>query len=197
MGGPAPPRDMRKAKYHSVGQKVTRPSRRCLKTVGIPVTCRCHGRQMSQATAVSAPNAPAHDQTLFHAHFLLTTMSEQQPLLSADPRSANEDAELGSGGAGPEKSRIARYKEHTAETLESRPWHYTVILLARIFPACLYALYIFCHGLCYSYAMHRSSPTPFVFLRISRTRCSRTPVHRSKAPRHLSGLTSCLAYLSP
>ena len=58
-------------------------------------------------------------------------MAEQQPLLSPHEQPASEDLEAG-GGEDCEKGVLARWKEHTAETLESRPWHYTVILLARI-----------------------------------------------------------------
>ena len=59
-------------------------------------------------------------------------MSEQQPLLPANQASANEDVERGNENEDCEKSTVERWKEHTAETLESRPWHYTVISLARI-----------------------------------------------------------------
>ncbi len=60
-------------------------------------------------------------------------MSEQEPLLRADPEMGESEAELGRGDAAAgEKGHIARWREHTAEILECRPWHYTVILLARI-----------------------------------------------------------------
>ena len=61
-------------------------------------------------------------------------MSEQQPLLSnnhAGP--SDQDVESGSVGEPNEKGTIAVWKEKTAEKLESKPWHYLVILLARIF----------------------------------------------------------------
>ncbi|KAJ3548552.1 hypothetical protein NM688_g5280 [Phlebia brevispora] len=60
------------------------------------------------------------------AHFL-TTMSEQQPLLFAGQHSTDRDAESGTGRPDCEKGYLARCRERTAETLESRPWHYTVI----------------------------------------------------------------------
>lgn len=59
-------------------------------------------------------------------------MSEEQPLLSGEQRPTSEDVERGGGDVDCEKGYFARCKERTAETLESRPWHYTVILLARI-----------------------------------------------------------------
>ena len=59
-------------------------------------------------------------------------MSEQQPLLSQD-NERYQDVEIGEGrDEEDEKSHIARWREQTAETLESRPWHYAVIILARI-----------------------------------------------------------------
>lgn len=51
--------------------------------------------------------------------------SEQQPLLAPLP----DDVE-GACGATDGKGRLARWRETTAEALESRPWHYTVIILA-------------------------------------------------------------------
>ena len=54
-------------------------------------------------------------------------MSEQQPLLV--PHDDRHDVEADSDV---DKSRVARYREKTAESLESKPWHYLVIILARI-----------------------------------------------------------------
>ena len=59
-------------------------------------------------------------------------MSEQQPLLA----SPHADVEPGSDACGAThgKARLARWREATAEALESRPWHYAVIILARTPP---------------------------------------------------------------
>ncbi|KAI0341786.1 hypothetical protein BDW22DRAFT_1429893 [Trametopsis cervina] len=60
-------------------------------------------------------------------------MSEQQPLLLPNQDQVDEDVERANGGALEDhKGHIARGRERTAEALESRAWHYFVILLARI-----------------------------------------------------------------
>ena len=59
-------------------------------------------------------------------------MSEQQPLLSQD-NVRYRDVESGDATNEEfETGRVARWREKTAETLESRPWHYAVIMLARM-----------------------------------------------------------------
>lgn len=60
-------------------------------------------------------------------------MSEQQPLLSPSQSEGNAgDVEQADAGADAEKGHFARWRESTAQMLESRLWHYTVITLARI-----------------------------------------------------------------
>lgn len=67
-------------------------------------------------------------------------MSEQQPLLSTDyARQDDRDVEGGSLDEPDEKNTIAVLKERTAERLESKPWHYLVILLVLTDSMCVLA----------------------------------------------------------
>ncbi|KIP09474.1 hypothetical protein PHLGIDRAFT_86519 [Phlebiopsis gigantea 11061_1 CR5-6] len=66
-------------------------------------------------------------------------MSEQQPLLSQHSEQ-HQDVESGERyNEDDEKSHIARWKEKTAGTLESQPWHYTVIILVLTDSVCVLA----------------------------------------------------------
>lgn len=87
----------------------------------------------SRPTDVRAASVAPVELNFITAYFL-TTMSEEQPLLPAEQRSTSGDVEAGGAAPSREKGFYTRCKEHTAETLETRPWHYTVTLLARIIP---------------------------------------------------------------
>ena len=116
-------------------------------------------------------------------------MSEQQPLLSS---SQDQDVEQGSGSERDlegEKGHIARWRDRTAEVLESRPWHYTVITLVCIIIYLVFVSSAHCtqssnHDVC---TISRSSLTQLASSQTLLTRYCPTLVSPPRDPTHLSG----------